>query len=92
MPVGFTGTQNGMQPRQRQQVVHILHTLDEDEFHHGLCYGSDEEAHWIAKGERYRIIGHPPLNKRKMMATPHDQCDVLKGSKALLGSQPRHSG
>ena len=69
--VGFTGTREGMTDIQkyiytRNFLLIIAKKLPIDRicFHHGLCIGSDDEAHDIAKENNCYIIGHPPLNKR----------------------------
>jgi hypothetical protein len=64
--VGFTGTHNGMQAVQLKALVDKLVFLKEegfDEFHHGWCIGSDEQAAIAAKSIGYRIVAHPGLAK-----------------------------
>lgn len=72
MRVGFTGTQIGMTPNQKERLKDILtqfkHEIVEGEaleFHFGDCVGSDEEAAGIAKDLGYALHCHPPLLKAK---------------------------
>lgn len=84
MSIGFTGTQRGMTPRQAAEVERLMWQPDEDTFHHGLCVGADEDAHGIAVELTYRIIGHPPINDRKLMHTNIFSCDELREPKDYL--------
>jgi len=64
--IGFTGTQNGMTWGQRSRLADKLsHYAIGTRFHHGCCIGADAGAHIIARGYRYYIILHPPLNPAK---------------------------
>lgn len=67
MKIGFTGTRFGMQAVQRRILFALLHDPDA-EFHHGLCVGSDEEAHELAMASVLPIIGHPPIDQTHMAA------------------------
>ena len=63
--IGFTGTQQGMTLRQKQQLNEILRDLYDKGnrwFHHGDCIGADAEAHDIATAIGYHILVHPPIN------------------------------
>ena len=45
MILGFTGTQEGMTEEQKTTFRHLVKTREIDEFHHGMCVGSDAQAH-----------------------------------------------
>lgn len=62
--VGFTGTQEGMTMAQQLTLTKLLRGR-KGWFHHGVCIGSDEEAHDIAKSLGYLVAGHPPINPIK---------------------------
>ncbi len=63
LKIGFTGTRNGMTDKQKEEFEKLIKAKDFDEFHHGTCIGSDEEAHnFIEKDKKtVKIIGHPPV-------------------------------
>lgn len=65
MKIGFTGTQAGMNPRQKEKLRFLLKFLRATEFHHGDCVGADAEAHDIATELGIKTIGHPPSNPSK---------------------------
>ncbi len=71
--IGFTGTRNGMTPRQMCWLSIWLHSqfvnndshhlqLSHAEFHHGDCKGADAQATEIARSIGYKIHVHPPSN------------------------------
>ncbi len=62
--IGFTGTQKGMNNFQKDTLKGILSNYC-GEFHHGDCIGADTEAHEIACELGFKIIIHPPVNKKK---------------------------
>jgi hypothetical protein len=80
MIVGFTGTREGMTPKQKQQLRGFLELLPFTEFHHGDCVGADDEAviavHNIRTGPhgffspKIRIIKHPPVKGRYQANNP----------------------
>ena len=68
--VGFTGTRAGMTIAQCSQVRVKL--VGADQLHHGMCKGSDAQAHAIAKYELgIWTVGHPPKDHTFMA-----KCDV----------------
>lgn len=72
MRLGFTGTRIGMTDAQLAGLFGLMirakrlsdSTVD---FHHGLCVGSDEQAHGLARVLGFRICGHPPRDSRFTM-------------------------
>ena len=74
MKVGFTGTQHGMTEKQLAVIRTLLPHGGSSQFHMGLCIGADIQAATIAREEGFYIVGHPPINQRKMGKF---QCDAL---------------
>ncbi len=72
--VGFTGTRHGMSEQQKKEFAKLVNAKDFSEFHHGVCIGSDEQAHNIIlqlnKAKDVKIVGHPPKFKGSIA-----QCD-----------------
>ncbi len=72
MKLGFTGTQKGMTPQQKEQVLLIVWSMgladgsDTLEAHHGDCIGADAEFHDIVinSSTAWTVI-HPPLKEDK---------------------------
>lgn len=62
MSLGFTGTRHGMTPAQRECLAHWLPRYAG--FHHGDCFGADEQAHQLAHRLGVPIVVHPPLTDR----------------------------
>ena len=69
--VGFTGTREGMTPKQCMKMHEMLGVLSNKgeellEFHHGDCLGADKDAHVeaILSEVVYKIVLHPPSNDR----------------------------
>jgi len=64
--VGFTGTRDGMTPRQANKFREIIKEMNIRSFHHGDCIGSDLEAHKIIRKlkPKAQIYVHPPIKKR----------------------------
>ena len=71
--IGFTGTRNGMSQEQIDAFKNLIKSKDSDEFHHGMCVGSDKQVHDIVKSKDIKVVGHPPTFK-KFMATC--ECDI----------------
>ena len=73
--IGFTGTRHGMSEEQKSEFKKIIKSKECEEFHHGMCIGSDEQAHQIAKDTKIKVVGHPPSFKKFMATT---ECDITK--------------
>lgn len=67
MDLGVTGTQVGMADPQFLVIEGIMADQPWARLHHGLCEGVDEEVHWLGVELGYQIVGHPPINKSKLM-------------------------
>jgi hypothetical protein len=70
--MGFTGTRHGMTNEQEQEFKKLIMAKDFEEFHHGMCNGSDEQAHHIVEEEKQnvKIIGHPPKFTGSLASLP----------------------
>jgi len=76
--IGFTGTRHGMSDEQLKEFKKLIKSKEFEEFHHGMCVGSDEQSHDIVKGiENKKIIGHPPTFKKFMADCT---CDIMRKS------------
>lgn len=82
--IGFTGTRRGMTAKQVSEVIHFLasrKTDERDEFHHGNCIGSDEEANIHARLLGYWSVAHPPtdnvLESKKLSCAYREPKDFL---------------
>ena len=73
--IGFTGTRHGMSEYQKKEFKNLMITKKCEEFHHGMCVGSDEQAHLIVKELEIKVIGHPPTFKK---FTANCKCDIVK--------------
>lgn len=72
--IGFTGSRNGMSEEQVEAFKEIIKSKEVEEFHHGMCIGSDNQAHDIVQKANIKVVGHPPSFK-KFMANCN--CDVF---------------
>lgn len=76
--VGFTGTQDGMDEKQKWHF-HLylrLRLLMEDpvvRVHLGDCIGADAEAYAIARALGCHTIGHPPSDPKKRAFLTYDE-------------------
>lgn len=87
MRIGFTGTQQGMNDFQTENVVNKLVEIvkanhKELVFVHGDCVGSDEEVATLARELGFYIIGRPALVAEHKRA--YFKCDTLFPAKAPL--------
>ena len=87
LKIGFTGTRNGMSDVQLEEFKKLFDSKDFEEFHHGMCVGSDKQAHdfvtTIKEDKKVKIVGHPPKYKKFMADC---QCDIIKKSFDLFNS------
>lgn len=75
MNLGFTGSKQGMTPRQYLQVSELLTTIDPHRAHHGDCFGSDAQFHGLCRERGIYIVGHPGMDQYG--ETPYRAyCDV----------------
>ena len=65
MIIGFTGTQVGMTPQQKQWFETYLGFFKCTEFRHGDCIGADTDAHELSLKHVSRIVIHPPVYASK---------------------------
>ena len=72
--IGFTGTRHGMSKEQLDAFKSIIKAKDTEEFHHGMCVGSDKQAHDFVKSVGVKIVGHPPSFKKFMAEC---ECDIF---------------
>jgi len=80
--MGFTGTRDGMTSPQRVTVTKLIQFFKPDEFHHGDCTGSDEQAHVIARlYESIWIVAWPPVIGRYRA---NCKADVIKKPMSYL--------
>lgn len=75
LKIGFTGTRNGMSDAQKEEFEKLIDSKECKEFHHGMCVGSDYQAHLVIKSKEIKIIGHPPSFKKFMAEC---DCDITK--------------
>lgn len=80
MKIGFTGTQLGMTPIQKQRYSQLIAYYQNKtitkilNYHHdGDCFGADSEAFFIAKSQGFRTVCHPPIKRSKRAFNVHDE-------------------
>jgi len=74
--LGFTGTSQGMAPRQLKAVRQLLYNVDV--LHLGDCVGADAEAHSMALSFGITKIGHPPSDGHKRAFLEYDEYRLPK--------------
>ena len=84
--VGFTGTQRGMTPRQKEAVLGVLVAHDVVEVHHGDCIGADQQMHALARTLNLRIVLHPPEDEVKRAFC---SADVVRAALPYLARNER---
>ena len=91
--IGFTGTRHGMSDKQLKEFKNIILIKEVEEFHHGMCIGSDKQAHDFIEEEKkkerkIKIVGHPPSFKKFMVECDCDiymkPYDYLKRNKNIV--------
>lgn len=84
--VGFTGTRHGMTEAQLEVFKKLVNAKEFSEFHHGVCVGSDKQAHdyveKIKKDKNAKIVGHPPRFKGSVALDC--KCDVYRKTDEYL--------
>lgn len=81
MNIGFTGTQDGMTDRQKENFKFNLvqyYVQGYTRFHHGDCIGADAQACDIAKEIGFKIICHPPRASNKRAWKEYDEIWPVK--------------
>lgn len=84
MIVGFTGTRDGMTPRQKAAFGVLITSAEQ--LHHGMCVGADSEAEAIAKQRAPNCCrtGHPASDvPDKYRANCLDTDEVLPAVPAM---------
>lgn len=72
--LGFSGSRKGMSEPQRAVVRERLERFQGGWLHHGLCIGSDAQAHALARAVGLKVAGHPgPFSVMRAWL----DCDVL---------------
>lgn len=80
--VGFTGTQDGMTDQQHEVVRQLFEQLGAHAvLHHGMCVGSDEQAHRLGRARGWYVVGHPCTVAAKQVVL---DVDVLRPVKPPL--------
>jgi len=76
LKIGFTGTRHGMSDLQKEEFKKLIIAKKFQEFHHGICDGSDEQAHHIIEKnkQKIKIVGHPPKFKGSLSSV---SCNIL---------------
>lgn len=82
--LGFSGTQVGMSYSQVDWFGGFILRNNPSFFHHGICIGSDFQAHNIVRSllPKCVIVGHPPTNTSKMALGV--RCDIMREPKPYL--------
>jgi len=92
LKLGFTGTRHGMTDKQEKELEKLVKAKDFTEFHHGMCIGSDEQAHTLVSSiyPNSIIVGHPPKAVSTMATLPCkkilDADSYLRRNKSIVDS------
>lgn len=82
LPVGFTGTREGMTPPQRLTLDLLMSAVRAAvELHHGDCVGSDEQAQLMATNYGWRTVARPAV-------VPLDLCAFTRSTRRLPPRPP----
>lgn len=86
--IGITGTRDGMNDVQFEQLKEFLDTDEQFEIHHGDCVGVDAEVAVYAKMLGHYVVCHPPIKKNLRAFTDYDECrpayDYLKRDRHIV--------
>ena len=86
--IGFTGTSDDMTGEQVNAVDAMLQFFKEagaKRVRHGLCIGSDETFHRMARKYQYWVIGHPGVTRLKtIIKRSLVKCDDLMPPKWFI--------
>jgi len=86
--IGFTGNQHGMSEIQYnvfRGIIILLNSQYDIVFHHGVCIGSDEDAHNIVMDyTNAKIQLHPPIKTNKMFKVENNKRIKTKDPKEYL--------
>ena len=78
LKLGFTGTRHGMTEVQLKEFKKLVDSKQFEEFHHGVCVGSDKQAHdyidSIKKERNIKVVGHPGQDKKHRADC---ECDIM---------------
>lgn len=69
--IGVTATRRGLTAQQLSSAAQSLQDMRDvaeglPTLRHGCCVGGDEQLHRLARLAGYRIVGHPPTDRRWM--------------------------
>ena len=90
--IGFTGTRNGMDEEQLKEFERIIKSKHVDEFHHGMCVGSDKQAHDFVKNEKINgVFIRAPIIKKvgkkvEILAKFEKNPVLIKQGNVIVGS------
>lgn len=91
-----------MQIDRVHSLLHSLNPVFSGQLRHGDCTGADAEAHDIARGLAYKIIGHPPKNPKQRAYKTCDElwpekdyfvrnCDIVDNCDQMVATPARQS-
>lgn len=77
--IGVTGTREGANAKQLEEIGSLLSEIHGVELHHGDCVGVDEQTANIARALGYRLICHPPVKTELRAYVESDQSMIPLG-------------
>jgi hypothetical protein len=91
MNIGFTGTRQGMSPRQIAELRTYLCAWKTGTFHHGAAVGADTEAAAIAVELGYDVVAYPAVRGHelernhtivaacdRLLAAPYQDVEIIR--------------